>query len=157
MRYAPRRDPELRQKRSWLWLIKSADEILGNHESAISISTSNTLAAGRAAGDAGPPAIMENAINTCPSSLDLKVIDVTTMDHSKRLELLARWIPVCQEIAEEHDVELPCPDRLRLMILSAYETMCLLAHSALAFPDPIMQDRVMTQFLIDCFTAGQKV
>jgi hypothetical protein len=97
---------------------------------------------------------MENAINTYPSSLDLKVIDVTTMDHSKRLELLARWIPVCQEIAEEHDVELPYPDRLRLMILSAYETMCLLAHSALAFPDPIMQDRVITQFLIDCFNVG---
>jgi hypothetical protein len=100
---------------------------------------------------------MENATNTCPSPLDLKVVEVTTMDHSKRLELLARWIPVCQEIAEEYDMELPYPDRLRLMILSAYKTMCLLAHSALAFPDPIMQDRVMTQFLIDCFTAGQKL
>jgi hypothetical protein len=157
MAYAPWRGPQLRQKRSSRWLIKSADARSGSHESAISISTSNTFAAGRSAGDAGPPAIMENAINTYPSSLDLKVIDVATMDHSKRLELLARWIPVCQEIAEEHDVELPYPDRLRLMILSAYETMCLLAHSALAFPDPIMQDRVITQFLVDCFTAGQKV
>jgi hypothetical protein len=100
---------------------------------------------------------MENATNTCLSPLDLKVIDLTTMDHSKRLELLARWIPVCQEIAHEYDIELPYLDRLRLMILSAYQTMYLLAHSALAFPDPIMQDRVMTQFLIDCFTAGQKL
>jgi hypothetical protein len=157
MAYAPRRGPELRQKRSSLWLIKSADARLGSHETAISISTSNTLATDRAAGDAGLSAVMENATNTCLSPLDLKVIDLTTMDHSKRLELLARWIPVCQEIAEEYDIELPYPDRLRLMILSAYQTMCLLAHSARAFPDPIMQDRVMTQFLIDCFTAGQKV
>jgi hypothetical protein len=157
MAYAPWRGPQLRQKRSSRWLIKSADARSGSHETAISISTANTLAAGRAAGDAGLSAIMENAINSCPSPLDLKVIDLTTIDHSKRLELLARWIPVCQEIAQEYDIELPYLDRLRLMILSAYQTMCLLAHSALAFPDPIMQDRVMTQFLIDCFTAGQKL
>jgi hypothetical protein len=107
MPYVPRRVPQLRQKRSLRWLIKSADERLGNHESAISISTSNTLATGRAAGDAGLSAIMENATNTCPSPLDLKVIDLTTMDHSKWLELLARWIPVCQEIAQEYNIELP--------------------------------------------------
>jgi hypothetical protein len=101
---------------------------------------------------------MENANNTRATALDLQVIDVNlaAMQYSKRLELLSRWIPICQEIADECGVELPDADRLRLMILSAYRAMCLLANSALAFPDPIIQDRIVTQFLIDCFTVGSE-
>jgi hypothetical protein len=100
---------------------------------------------------------MENINNNRAYALDLSVIkdNLTTIAYSKRLELFARWIPVCQEIADECDVELPRPDRLRMIILSAYHAMCLLAQAALAFPDPVMQDRIVTQFLIDCFTAGQ--
>jgi hypothetical protein len=101
---------------------------------------------------------MKNANNTRFNILGLPVIDhnLTTMHCSKRLELLARWIPVCQEIADECNVELPRPDRLRGMIFSAYQAMCLLAQSALAFPDAVTQDRVVTQFLIDCFTASDE-
>lgn len=99
---------------------------------------------------------MHNPNNTRAHTLDLKVIDnnLTAIDPSKRLELFARWVPICQEIADECDVELPCSDRLRLMILSAHHAMCLLTQSALSFSDAITQDRVVTQFLIDCFTEG---
>jgi hypothetical protein len=102
---------------------------------------------------------MENANNTRPNALDLSVMNVnhTPLHYSKRLELFARWVPICQEIAEECSVELPDADRLRVMILSAHQAMCLLAQSALTFPDPITQNRIVNQFLIDCFTPRNEV
>jgi hypothetical protein len=100
---------------------------------------------------------METLTNRA-STPDLPVIDfnLNEMHYSKRLELYARWIPVCQEIADECGRDLPDADRLGQMILAGYQAMCLLANSALAFPDPIMQERIVTQFLIDCFTAGSE-
>jgi hypothetical protein len=99
---------------------------------------------------------MHNVTNRAnDSDLSVTNFNPNALHYSKRLELYARWIPVCQEIADECG-GLPDPDRLRLMILSAHQAMCLLANSALAFPDPIMQDRIVTQFLIDCFTDGSE-
>lgn len=100
---------------------------------------------------------MHNVTNRANAS-DLSVTNFNpnALHYSKRLELYARWIPVCQEIADECSRDLPDADRLGQMILAAYQAMCLLANSALAFPDPIMQDRIVTQFLIDCFTDGSE-
>jgi hypothetical protein len=101
---------------------------------------------------------MEHITNTRDNASDLPVdeLNPNNMHYTKRLELFARWLPICQDVAHECNVELPSPDRLRLMILSAHQAMCLLASSALAFPGAIMQDRIVTQFLIDCFTADQE-
>jgi hypothetical protein len=101
---------------------------------------------------------MENTNNTFLNVLDLSVVNLnnSSLLHSKRLELFARWVPICQEIAEESNVEVPDADRLRLMILSAHQAMCLLAQSALTFPDRITQDRIINQFLIDCFTSSDE-
>ncbi len=101
-------------------------------------------------------AVMENVTPNLPIIAD-RLASAPNSDNiasSKRLELLARWIPVCQEIADECALDLPDPDRLRLMILSAHEAMCLLARVSLVFPDPITTDRIVNQFLIDCFASA---
>ena len=100
---------------------------------------------------------MDNVRNKRPIAFDLRVNDLNsnTIDCCKTLELLARWIPVCKDIADECGLDLPDADRLRLMILSAHKTMCILADVCLVFPDPITQDRIVTQFLIDCFMGGR--
>lgn len=96
---------------------------------------------------------METLTNRA-STTDIPVTDfnLNEMHYSKRLELYARWFPVCKEIADECGRDLPDADRLRLMILSAHQAMCLLAQVSLIFPDPVTQDRIVNQFLIDCLT-----
>jgi hypothetical protein len=39
------------------------------------------------------------------------------------------------------------------MILAAHHVMCLLADVSLDFPNAVTQDRIVNQFLIDCFSA----
>jgi hypothetical protein len=97
---------------------------------------------------------MENVNPNRANASDLQVNDFNPnqMHHSKRLELLVRWIPVCQDIANESGREPPDADRLRQMILSAHQTMCLLTQVSLEFPDAVTQDRIINQFLIDCFS-----
>jgi hypothetical protein len=96
---------------------------------------------------------MDNVTN-CANASDLPVnnLNPNSMHYSKRLELYARWIPVCQEIADECGRELPDAERLGQMILAAHHAMCLLADVSLEFPDVVTQDRIINQFLIDCFS-----
>jgi hypothetical protein len=97
---------------------------------------------------------MDNVTNRAKAS-DLSVtnFNLNAMHYSKRLELYARWIPVCQEIAYECGRELPGAERLGQMILAAHHAMCLLADVSLDFPNAVTQDRIVNQFLIDCFLA----
>jgi hypothetical protein len=98
---------------------------------------------------------MDNVNHNRADASDLRVnsLNPNSMHYSKRLELYARWIPVCQEIADECGRELPHGDRLGKMILSAHYSMCLLADASLEFPDAVTQQRVINQFLMDCFSA----
>src|SRR5690348_5224625 len=99
---------------------------------------------------------MENVTNNRHIPSDLRVGDFNsnTTESSKQLELLARWIPICQDIANDCGMDLPDPQHLQKMIFSANEALRLLAHVSLVFPDPITQDRIVNQFLIDCFAAA---
>jgi hypothetical protein len=94
---------------------------------------------------------IKNRVNA--SDLPVTNFNPETMQYSKRLELYARWIPVCQEVAYECGRELPDGDRLGQMILAAHHVMCLLADVSMDFPNAVTQDRIVNQFLIDCFSA----
>ena len=96
---------------------------------------------------------MENATHALTNVSDLAVnLNPNAMHYSKCLELFARWVPVCQEIAQDTGCDVPSADRLRQMILNAHAAMCLLAEVSLEFPDPVTQHRIVNQFLIDCFS-----